>query len=82
LFFGLTVSVIVLLSGAIFYFVHQFTFDDFYKRLEARVNIAAQMHQLSDKDSLGMYKEIRQRYLEHLQNEKQYTLKPADYTKW
>jgi signal transduction histidine kinase len=79
LFFGLTTTVIVLLSGAIFYFVHQFTFDDFYKRLEARANIAAQMHQLSDKDSLGMYKEIRQRYLEHLQNEKQYTLKPADY---
>jgi signal transduction histidine kinase len=79
LFFALTVSVILLLSGAIFYFVHQFTFEDFYKRLEARVNIAAQIHHLNDKDSLGVYKEIRHRYLERLTNEKQYILKPADY---
>jgi signal transduction histidine kinase len=79
LFFGLTVSVIMLLSGAIFYFVHQFTFEDFYKRLEARVNIAAQIHHLNDKDSLGVYKEIRHRYLERLTEEKQYILKPADY---
>src|SRR6187402_3018285 len=74
LFFTLNTSVILLLSGAIFYFVHQFTFGDFYKRLEARVNIAAQIHHLSDKDSLGVYKEIRHRYLEKLQNEQQYII--------
>ena len=74
LFFTLNVSVILLLSGAIFYFVHQFTFGDFYKRLEARVNIAAQINHLSDKDSLGVYKEVRHRYLEKLQNEQQYII--------
>lgn len=79
LFFALTGTVIILLSAAIFYFTHQFTFGDFYKRLEARVNLAAQMHQLNDKDSLGVYKEIRHRYLERLPNEQQYILKPADY---
>ncbi|QKJ29641.1 HAMP domain-containing histidine kinase [Mucilaginibacter mali] len=79
LFFALTSTVIILLSGAIFYFTHQFTFGDFYKRLEARVNLAAQMHQLNDKDSLGVYKEIRHRYLERLPNEQQYVLKQADY---
>lgn len=79
LFFALTVSVILLLSSAIFYFVHQFTFEDFYKRLEARVNIASQIYHLNDKDSLGVYKEIRHRYLERLTDEKQYILKPADY---
>lgn len=79
LFLILTVSVILLLSGAIFYFVHQFTFEDFYKRLEARVNISSQIYHLNDKDSLGMYKEIRQRYLEKLPDEKQYILKPDDY---
>lgn len=79
LFFTLTSSVIVLLSGAIFYFVHQYTFEDFYKRLEARANIAAQIYQMNDKDSLGVYKEIRQRYLERLPDERQYILKPADY---
>lgn len=79
LFFTLTSSVIILLSGAIFYFVHQYTFEDFYKRLQARVNIAAQIYQMNDKDSLGVYKEVRQRYLERLPSEKQYILKPVDY---
>ncbi|PWK74257.1 signal transduction histidine kinase [Mucilaginibacter oryzae] len=80
LFMGLTVSVILALSGAVFYFVHQFTFDDFYKRLETRVNISSQIHHLNDRDSLGMYKEIRQRYLERLIDEKQYVIKPEVYT--
>src|SRR4051812_34923979 len=78
LFFALNVSVILLLSGAIFYFVYQFTFEDFYKRLEARVNIAAQIYHLNDKDSLGVYKEVRLRYLERLPDEKQYILTTAD----
>src|SRR5687767_4055104 len=81
LFFTLNVSVILLLSGAIFYFVHEFTFGDFYKRLEARVNISAQMYHLNDKDSLGVYKEIRQRYLEVLTNESHYMIKYDDYLK-
>jgi signal transduction histidine kinase len=79
LFLGLTVSVILVLSGTIFYFVHQFTFEDFYKRLETRVNISSQIHHLNDRDSLGMYKEIRQRYLERLIGEKQYVIKPEAY---
>lgn len=79
LFLTLTVSIILVLSGAIFYFVHQFTFEDFYKRLEARVNIASQIYHSDDKDSVGMVKQIRQRYLEKLATEKQYTLKPANY---
>jgi signal transduction histidine kinase len=80
LFLALTVAIISILSGAIFYFVHQFTFEDFYKRLEARVNISAQIYRLNDKDSIGVYKEVRQRYLEKLTSEKHYMLKPADYT--
>lgn len=81
LFLALTVSVILVFSAAIFYFAHQFTFDDFYKRLETRVNISSQIHHLNDTDSLGMYKEIRQRYLERLSNESQYIIKPIVYEK-
>lgn len=80
MFLALTVSIILMLSSAIFYFVHQFTFEDFYKRLEARVNISSQIFHLNDKDSLGMYKEIRQRYLEQLTSEKHYILMPEEYT--
>jgi len=78
LFFTLTSSVIILLSGAIFYFVHQYTFEDFYKRLEARANIAAQIYKMNDRDSMGVYREVRQRYLERLPDERQYILKTAD----
>jgi signal transduction histidine kinase len=79
LFLALTLGIILILSGAIFYFVHQFTFDDFYKRLEARVNISSRIYHSDDKDSVGMVKEIRQRSLEVLSAEKHYIIKPADY---
>ncbi|OOQ62146.1 HAMP domain-containing sensor histidine kinase [Mucilaginibacter pedocola] len=81
MFLGLTVSIILMLSSAIFYFAHQFAFDDFYKRLEARVNIASEIYHSDDKDSVSMVKGIRQRYLEVLSSEKEYTIKPADYKK-
>ncbi|AMR32901.1 two-component sensor histidine kinase [Mucilaginibacter sp. PAMC 26640] len=79
LFLALNVSIILILSGSIFYFVHQFTFEDFYKRLEARVNISSQIYHSNDQDTVGMVKEIRQRYLEKLTSEKVYILTPSDY---
>lgn len=79
LFLALTVGIILALSGAIFYFANQFAFDDFYKRLEARVNINAQIYHSNSKDSVGMIREIRQRYLEKLPQEKAYILKPDLY---
>lgn len=79
LFFSLTSGVLLLLISATFYFVHEFTFEDFYKRLETRVNIAADINRLNDQDSIGMYKEIRKLYLEKLPSEKQFLLKPLQY---
>ncbi|MDN3600504.1 HAMP domain-containing sensor histidine kinase [Mucilaginibacter myungsuensis] len=78
LFFALTSGGIILFSAAVFYFEHQFNFEDFYKRLEARVNIAADVYQTKDLDSAGAVKDMRQRFLERLPSESQYIIKPAD----
>ncbi|GAA4341894.1 HAMP domain-containing sensor histidine kinase [Mucilaginibacter gynuensis] len=75
LFLGSAVSIVVLLMGAIFYFAHEFAFEDFYKRLEARVNLAAQIYSSNNNDSVDVYREVRRRYLEVLPSEHEYIIK-------
>jgi signal transduction histidine kinase len=71
LFAILSAIIISLLSGFVWYFANDFAFEDFYKRLEARVNLAAQI-KLSEGDSTNVYAEVRNQYLEKLSAEKQY----------
>ncbi|MFD0794365.1 ATP-binding protein [Mucilaginibacter litoreus] len=59
---------LVLLNISIFYFVSEFSFEDFFKRLETRVNLAAEININPDRQSHA-YKEVRLRYLERLANE-------------
>ncbi len=70
---------LVLLNASIFYFVSEFNFEDFFKRLEARVNLAAEINIQPDKESVA-YKQVRTRYLEKLANEQEYIIK-LDTTK-
>ncbi|MES2268803.1 MAG: HAMP domain-containing sensor histidine kinase [Bacteroidota bacterium] len=70
---------LVLLNASIFYFVSEFSFEDFFKRLEARVNLTAETNIYPDKESAA-YKEVRARYLEKLANEREYVIK-LDTTK-
>ncbi|MET3978961.1 signal transduction histidine kinase [Mucilaginibacter sp. UYP25] len=65
---------LVLLNASIFYFVSEFSFEDFFKRLEARVNLTAETNIHPDKESAA-YKEVRTRYLEKLANEQEYIIK-------
>lgn len=65
---------LILLNAAIFYFVSEFNFEDFFKRLEARVNLAAEIRISPDEQSMA-YKEVRTRYLEKLANETEYITK-------
>ncbi|RYE21378.1 MAG: sensor histidine kinase, partial [Sphingobacteriales bacterium] len=44
LFFIISTAGLILLNAAIFYFVSEFNFEDFFKRLEARVNFAARIN--------------------------------------
>jgi len=65
---------LVLLNASIFYFVSEFNFEDFFKRLEARVNLTAETNIHPDKESAA-YKQVRTRYLEKLENEQEYIIK-------
>jgi len=66
-------GILILLNASIFYLVYKFNFDDFYKRLEARVNIAAEV-QLSPGAKSKATLEVRNKYLEKLDSEKEYFL--------
>ena len=74
LFFGISTIGLILLNASIFYFVSDFNFEDFFKRLEARVNLAAEIRINPDKESLA-YQRVRTRYLEKLDNETEYIIK-------
>jgi signal transduction histidine kinase len=74
LFLLLSAGILILLSASIFYLVYRFNFDDFYKRLETRVNIAAEVH-LSPGAKSKATLELRNKYLKKLDSEKEYVLK-------
>ncbi|WP_316736384.1 HAMP domain-containing sensor histidine kinase [Pedobacter aquatilis] len=71
LFVILSAVIISLLSGFVWYFSNEFAFEDFYKRLEARVNIAAQIKLYKDDNNI-VYAKMRNQYLERLPSEKEY----------
>lgn len=74
LFVAISTIGLVLLNASIFYFVSEFNFEDFFKRLEARVNLTAETNIHPDKESAA-YKQVRTRYLEKLENEQEYIIK-------
>ncbi|SDF40984.1 Signal transduction histidine kinase [Mucilaginibacter pineti] len=73
LFLVLSGAILILLNASIFYLVYKFNFDDFYKRLEARVNIAAEVR-LSPGAKSKATLEVRNKYLEKLDSEREYFL--------
>lgn len=79
LFAILSAVIISLLSGFVWYFSNEFAFEDFYRRLEARVNIAAQIKLMKDENN-DAYAKMRAQYLEHLPSEKEYVIKAAKNT--
>lgn len=74
LFLALSTGILLLLNAFILYFASQFNFEDFFKRLEARVNINAQVSLFPGEKSRA-YQEVRNRYLEKLDHEKEYLAK-------
>jgi signal transduction histidine kinase len=74
LFTVLTALLILFISITTYYFVSRFAFNDFLKRLELRVRVAAKMRFEQDKVSADSYKELRRQYLEVLPQEQEYLL--------
>jgi signal transduction histidine kinase len=71
LFLLLSGLILLLLNITVFYLVYRFGFDDFFKRLEARVNISAEVNIFPSARSRA-YQEVRNKYLERLEAEKMY----------
>jgi len=71
LFLLLSGAILLLLNITVFYLVYRFGFDDFFKRLEARVNISAEVN-IFPSDRSRAYQEVRNKYLERLEAEKMY----------
>lgn len=75
LFTALTASIILLISGFVYYFASQNAFEDFYKRLDIRAAVAARVTLASDTQNNAAYAELRKAHLEKLHFEKEYFLK-------
>jgi signal transduction histidine kinase len=73
LFAILSAIIISLLSGFVWHFANEFAFEDFYKRLETRVNITAQI-KLSLAANENELKEARDKYLEFLPTEQEHLI--------
>ncbi|WP_210487665.1 HAMP domain-containing sensor histidine kinase [Rufibacter aurantiacus] len=74
LFSILTSMVVLLFSGFMYGIINHYAFEDFYKRLETRVNIAADLHLQTNTSVKDRQKiqQLRQEYLEKLKDEKTY----------
>lgn len=75
LYTTITATVILLISGFIYYFTSRNATVDFYKRLEIRAYIAARVMLEKDETSIDAYSEIRREHLEILPGEKEYFIR-------
>lgn len=75
LLLGIFNSIIVLLFGiGVYYFLNEYSYIDFYKRLETRANIAAKYNLEPDLFNAENLKLLRHQYLEKLDAEKEYLI--------
>lgn len=70
-FFMVTLAIMIVLSGAVYYFVTEYTYTDFYKRLQTRAVLTARIALDSDSSSLA-YQQMREQILEKLPQEEDY----------
>ena len=68
----LTVGILMLFSGSVYYFAIRYAFDDFYKRLEIRAVVAAKALLEEDETDASVFGDVRREHLEKLPNEKEY----------
>lgn len=70
-FFLVTLAIMIVLSGAVYYFVTEYSYSDFYKRLQTRAALTARITFDSDSSSVA-YQQMREQILEKLPQEKDY----------
>jgi signal transduction histidine kinase len=62
------------LGSSVYYFLSNYSYADFYKRLEARVSVAEKRHFESNQSYAQVLKSIREEHLELLSDEKEYII--------
>jgi signal transduction histidine kinase len=69
----LTNSIILLFFGlSIYYFLYNYSYNDFYKRIETRAHITARYNNDLDKVSSENFKKIKEEFFEKLSNETEF----------
>lgn len=81
LFAALTLSVVLVMSFFVYYLANQYSFEDFYKRLEIRAFITARASLPHFEEDGAIYSEIRDKHLEKLPAEQEFLLKIDSVTK-
>ena len=77
----LSIVIVTLFGTAIYYFLDEYSYVDFYKRLQARVSISAQYNLNADKLSNAYLKTLKSQHLEKLEKEKADKLEKAKEAK-
>jgi len=80
LLFGFFMVIIVAYSAVIYYSVSQFSYEDFYKRLEIRAITTAKINLDKNVENTSAIRELRQEYLEKLGNERHYIFSLDQHT--
>lgn len=75
IFFVVIITIILSLSISVYYFSSQYSFTDFYARLEIRAVVAARIELEREELKASAFKEVREQYLEKLPEEKDYLFK-------
>ncbi|UYQ92648.1 HAMP domain-containing histidine kinase [Chitinophaga horti] len=81
LFAGLTLAVVLVTSFFVYYLANQYSFEDFYKRLEIRAYITAKASLPYFESDAAIYNEIRDQHLEKLPSEQEFLLKVDTVTR-
>ena len=68
---------LLLFGGAVYYFLYNYSYNDFYKRLETRASITAKYKYEPNAASI---KQLREDHLEKLTNEKEYSIELSPAT--
>jgi signal transduction histidine kinase len=66
--------ILFFLGSSVYYFLSNYSYADFYKRLEARVSVAEKRQFESNQSYAQVLKNIREEHLELLSDEKEYIL--------
>lgn len=75
LFTLLCLSVVVLLSTAVYYFANEKAFQDFYVRLELRAVIASKIDFEIDSQSQGAIENLRKQHMQQLPEEEEFIIR-------